>query len=133
MFRRSTVIVAGIALAVAGAAAVAAPARAAVPLDPSSARSFTVVCSTGEHASITLPVAGSSVPGSIAGGSSLLVPYRFDYRWTDARGRVLIRSEAQGEAGPVPRSAITCRFGRTAYPDGTFLSFTVVAVVRHVD
>lgn len=130
MARRITVLAAAVALATVGAAAVAGPAQAAAPRDPAAVQPFTVVCSTGQRASLTLPVPGSYVPGSIDGADASLVPYRFDYRWTDGRGHVLIRSEALGKTGPVPRSAITCTLDPVAYPDGTDFSFTVTAVVQ---
>jgi hypothetical protein len=127
MFRTFTL--AGVALAVAGIAATAAPAQAAVPGDAPGAESFAVACSSGQHALITLPVPGAYMPGTIVGADTLLVPYRFDYRWTDAHGTVSSQSEEQGAAGPVPHDAIICRFPPTEYPDGTFFSFTVRAVV----
>jgi hypothetical protein len=127
MFRKPTLV--GVALAVAGIAAIAAPARAAVPADVPGAEPFAVACSAGLHALVTLPVPGAFVPGSIVGTDAVLVPYRFDYRWTDAHGDVLSHSEDRTAAGPVPHDAITCRFARTEYSDGTFFSFTVTAAV----
>jgi hypothetical protein len=119
-----------LAVAVAGIAAAEAPAQAATPIDPASTQQFTVACSTGRHALITLPVRGSFVPGSVVGTDSTLVPYRFDYRWTDGNGDVLLRSQAEATTGPVPRDAIVCGLAPIAYPDGTFLTLTVTAVVR---
>lgn len=119
----------GVALAIAGVAATAAPAQAAVPIDAPSTEPFAVTCPSGQHALVTLPVPGAYVPGSVVGSDAALVPYRFDYRWTDARGTVFSRSEAQGAAGPVPHGAVVCRFAPTEYPDGTSFSFSVTAVV----
>lgn len=130
MSRRSTLILVGAALAVAGPTVFAAPAQAAVPLDPPAAQQFAVACSTGQRAQVTLPVDGSFALGSVVHSSDVLVPYRFDYRWADRHGNVLIRSEAQGETGPVPASATTCRLAPIAYPDGTAFSFTVTTVIR---
>jgi hypothetical protein len=128
MFR--TLAITGAALAVAVITATAAPAQAAVPTDQPAAQPFTVTCSNGQHALVTLPVPGAFAPGLVVDSDAMLVPYRFDYRWTDAHGEVLLRSEAVGETGPVPADAITCVLPPTAYPDGTSLSFTETAVVR---
>lgn len=129
MFR--TLTIAGIALAVAGIAVTAAPAHASVPTEAPAAQPFTTLCSTGQHASVTLPVPDSFAVGSIANTDAVFVPYRFDYRWTDADGTVLLRSQAVGKTGPVPREAITCTLAPTAYPDGTSLSFTVTGVIEN--
>ena len=127
MFRKLTF--AGVALAVAATVATAVPAQASRPIDPPSVQSFSVVCPTGQDALVTLPVSGAFAPGFIGDTYALLVPYRFDYRWTDGQGMVLLRSQAQAMTGPVPRKAITCELPPIKYADGTFFSFTVTAVV----
>lgn len=127
MFRSLPLV--GAALAVVGFVASPAPAHAAVPGE-AAGEFFDVTCPTGRHALITLPVPGSFAPGIIAGADTVLVPYRFDYRWAEADGTVLIRSQAEGEPGPMPADAVTCRFAPTEYPDGMFLSFTVTGVMR---